>query len=389
MRENQTLPWILLAGVSILLSLVLIIVAVFSVQRRYFKTYDQITRPSPPQAATESSQSWTPPISRQGGYPFEISEIDKGFVGLFVYSFGDHKTRKVNLNGLELAGAGQVGLGDTEPSPSKDFRYTAFIGQNHGLYVLSNETLDYKQVPSRGSVTYFTGWLGESHRFVYYVSPDTLSMRDDAPFGADDEEYFDPNREVSDGFYVFDVDTGQRKLLYPIEYVASIVDDDLMLVRKNIDDPRLTVFSVSKFIANTAYVEELMPFMSYGQFNFTADGSKWAFISHSRGSGTDDLLFAQFPNAQGIKVDSAGWAVIQFPIFSQTGKYLAYRRDFDSWVYDVRNGEKKRLTKGQPEAWLGDTQLVVRRIENKINRPSYYIFDLTSQNLTRIDTIEK
>ncbi len=344
----------------------------------------------------DESPRWIKPVSSKKGYPvasggLSASDSTRQF---FIYSFSTKELHKVNQS--LVSGGYASGIGTGGPKASPDLLYTAFIDQKtKNLWLLSNETLETKQVTQNGFVAYVSGWSPSSTKIIYQIPADSITARTRGMGGYQPtKEVFNPN--LDSGFFVFDINSGKTKKLYPVEHFETFIDNDRILVRTTDQESndRLIVFNINTFEADYGFVKEKF---GYGadQFSFSKNGEKWAYTL-SRNPTTDaNIIYADFPDKEGEQIDSGDWAETQFPLISPDGTKLAFsRRDgyaepglpnYAVWVYNTSNKEKTKYNvEGWADTWVDENTLVVKA-SNASKKENYlYLLNLESGESTKI-----
>lgn len=359
----------------------------------------QTDKPTPSQSKSEQKLSkseeniWVKPVSSKKGYPIVKTE-GENTKKLYIYSLSSKTKRLIDIP--VAYGGGAAGLGQSDPWVSPDLFYTAFINKETGnLFLLSNETLEKKQVTTNGGIGFITGWSPDSKNILYSVGNDTISTRIQGPI------QYPPlkltfKKILDSGYFIFNIDSGKTTKLYPVEYIEGFIDNENLLVRMTEQsyNDYLVVFNINSFEANYALVKEKFGFGA-NQFNFTRDGKKWVFTL-SRNPTTDaNIIYADFPQKEGMQIDSGKWAEVQFPLISPKGTKIAYVKEegfvtpgtprFIVWSYLTADKTKKRLTQGKPELWIDETILIISDVNYDKNEKEYYILDTESGKTEKMD----
>lgn len=196
---------------------------------------------------------------------------------------------------------------------------------------------------------------------------------------------FNPN--IDYGFFLFDIDSGVTKKLYPIEYFESFIDNEKILVRTTaFTTDRFIVFNINTFEADYGFVKEKFGFGA-GQFDFTSDGSKWTYILSPNPTTDNNIIYATFPNKEGEVIESAGWGDFSSPIFSPEGTKIAYAKGSPGshavWVYDTNSKKKTKYSEGAPMVWIDEnTILITQRDFADLLKLHYFLLDLTNNTTT-------
>lgn len=329
---------------------------------------------------------WKKPESEEKGYP--VLGKDNS---LSVYSLSTGKLVPTKYKSTGVGGS--AGNGSSNPLASPNLLYTVFInateGQSGDIYLLSNSTLEARKITTDSSVSYISGWSPDSKRFIYFGGGGTISERTRGQGGfPTGKTQFAQSHGT--GFFSFDIESGETKNLYPVDYFETFIDNNRILVRAA--DPgtndNLVTFNLDTFEADYGFVKEKFP---YGAMNFSIspDGSKWTYML-SRNPTTDmSIIFADFPNKEGVDVDSGTWAEFQFPKISSDGKKIAYsKRDgylgegnpkYATWVYDtVTKNKTKYDVDGYVQTFI-DNMIIIGFPGTKLS-----LIDLSSGKITKI-----
>lgn len=343
---------------------------------------------------TTESVSWEKPVSTQKGYPVSSPVVGLNNTReLSVYSFSTKELRKINQ--FSTGDGFAAGFGSTGPKASPDLLYTVFIDQKtKNLWLLSNETLKAKQISQNGGVSYIPGWSPNSTKIIYQIAADSITSRTQGMGNPESKVMFSPN--LDSGFFMFDINSGKTKKLYPVEYFETFIDNERILVRTSEqgNNDRLIIFNTNTFEADYGFVKETFGFGA-NQFTFSKDGNKWAYTL-SRNPTTDaNIIYADFPNKEGKEIDSGTWSEVQFPLIYLDGTKIAFsRRDgypepgsriYAVWVYDASSKEKKKYdVEGWADTWVDKNTLIVKASNASKKENFIYLLDLESGNSTKI-----
>lgn len=287
-------------------------------------------------SATE--ENWKKPASNSKGYPI----VDNKTRELKVF---DINTLTLKNTGIEvLCCGGSVGYGNTDPLPSPNLNYTAYIDFNtKDLWFLSNQNFKKESVSKGQAVNYISGWSKDGKYLVYYIQEDTLKFRKDGPAEWETVEKF--TQQEKSGFYLFDTTNGKTTNLSPIQYFVGFVDGDEFLARTSAESERLVVFDVENFVADYALITEDFGF-GVSQFDFSQSGNKWVFTYSQNPTQDANIVYADFPKKNGVFIDSGVWAEVQWPVISHDGKRVTYQKT----GIDEQTGEIKNYI------WLYDSE---------------------------------
>lgn len=337
--------------------------------------------------------SWKKPESSQIGVPIPTKQNANNQRSFSIYSVATGKLQKINKD-ID-AGGGGLGLGSSDPLSSPDLLYTAFIDRDsNNLYLLSNETLEETQITKNGGVSYINDWSPDSTKIVYNIGADSIESRMQGQGGPPNKATF--SKVSQPGFYIFNIETGENTLLYPISYVEGFIDNNRLLIKPNDQffQDKLITFNTQSFEANYTVSSEKFGF-GEGQYDFAPDGKKWTYTL-SRNPTTDaNIIYTDFPNKEGETIDSGNWADVQFPKFSPSGKKIAYWRqegyagegipNMTVWVYDTASKEKKRYADGYLVQWIDENSLLYKKVDVPSNATTYFILDLSSNSSKKVE----
>lgn len=302
------------------------------------------------------------PISKVKGVPIEKDGK------LYIY-YPDTKQTKFVKNGISFGGESEKGESGAMVSPN--LLYTAVLGTSGGeLSIISNESLEVKIVAKRA--TYYTDWSPDSRYLLYYAEPITISHPNSDSGGMGDSSG-DPISKVkfdnpsANGYFIFDMTTGKTLSLYPLERAIGFIDNHRILTRQDGESDQLIVFDLDSFEADYKFVKDSFGFGA-GQFDFSPDGKKWTFTL-SRNPTTDaNIILADFPQKEGVQIDTGAWAEIQSSFVSPDVSKVVYQRSkgmidgfpqLSLMVYDVKSKTKQAVADGMPLMWLDNDNVLV------------------------------
>lgn len=325
----------------------------------------------------KTNSSWQKPDSKEQGFPIPTKETKPNTRRFLIYSLSKDKTLPVDYN-VQGAG-GAMGYGETSPLASPDLLYTVFINEeDKNLWLLSNETLQAKRITDFGGVSYISGWSKDSKKIIFNIGADSITSQTQG-MGGYPETKIQFKTNLNPGYFIFNIETGELKKLYPIESFEAFIDNERILTRATDQGSkdRLIVFNTNTFEADYGFVKDKFGFGNL-QFNFTNNGEKWTFTASKNPTNDAYIVYADFPSKEGETVDSGQWADVQFPILSPDGNKISYSRKEGyissgipkqvAWVYDVKNKTKKGYIEGWPKVWINNHSLIVFN-------DSYYILN--------------
>lgn len=336
-----------------------------------------------------SQSKWTKPLSTDRGYPI----FDKKSENLYVYNISKGILLDTKYKSLDNSGA--AGYGETKAIASDDYLYIAFMpAKGEEIRILTpydNKTIE---VPESKFAEYITGWIPGSHKLIYYIpvlNVSTVKTGMGGMINYNDTETFYKNR--TEGFIMFDLDTGKSEVLSPLTYIETIQNSDNIITRTAEPSPqndRLVVFNILDYTANYSLVKDTFGFGT-NQLSFSKDGKKWAFTDGINENKQVNIIFADFPFKQGTVVDTADWAWVQWPKVSPKGDKLAYQKrqgysqpsgnpqDF-TFIYDPNTKTSKMVHEGTPDVWIDNENLIIR----DSYKPAYYLTNTTNGDTKKI-----
>lgn len=339
----------------------------------------------------EEKTNWVKPASTKKGYPIYDSKTNE--LSIFLI---DSKELK-NTGKKTSWGSGASGFGSTDSIASPDLLYTAYIDkESQELKLLSNETFTDVVLSTPGEkVSYISGWSPDSKKIIYYIDQQTLATRKTGMMPWEGKEKF--NKKLNPGFIIFNIETGERESLYPVAYFISFIDNNRILVKAGEDEfmgKRLIVFDFSTFEADYSFVKEEF---GYGanQFTFSENGKKWTYTLSRKPTEDANIIYADFPNKEGVDIDSGGWADVQFPYISPSGSKIAYWKKegyvsdgvlrFTVWIYDEKSKLKEKYAEGMIMGWIDENRLIYRVQNTSVTDSTFYLLDLTSKQSTKMN----
>lgn len=357
----------------------------------------QISDASLPSTST-IAESWTKPKSIQKGYPIvKFTPTDQQPKrNLYIYSFSTKSLRNTNLL---LGGSGRDTIhGRLDAVPSPDMLYTAYVDSNYTLWILSNETLQAQQV-TQTKGTNIIGWTPNSKKLLYNIDKSTI-LTSTHGMGSGPTGVINFDKNDAGGVFVFDIYSGAMQKLSPINdtnEIIEIIDNSRLLTNVDSTGGKLIVFNFDTFQADYGFVKEEFGFGA-DQHTFSADGKKWAYTL-SRNPTTDaNIIYADFPNKEGLVIESGEWAYVQRPIISQDGFRVVYAkregltqigipRNF-TYLYDATTKIKKQLIEGNPLKWADSSTIIITRPnaeDGSADALEYYLVDIKTGSSTKMN----
>lgn len=333
---------------------------------------------------------WNKLISTKKGYPIVNPSTNE--LSIFLIDSNELK----NIGKKLYWGGGSAGYGSSDPLSSPDSLYTAYIDKStQELKILSNETLKEVVLSIPGEkVSYISGWSPDNKKIIYHIDQETLATRKTGMMPWEGKELF--NKKLSPGFILFNIETGERTNLYPVNQFISFIDNDRILVKAGEDEfmgKRLIVFNISTFEADYSFVKEEYNFGT-GQFTFSTDGKKWTYTLSRKPTEDANIIYADFPNKEGTEVDKGGWADVQFPFISPNGSKIAYwkREGYirdgvprtTVWIYDTGSKTKDKYAEGYVMKWIDENRLIYRIQNSSVSDSTYYLLNITTKESIKI-----
>lgn len=361
----------------------------------FFSNRSEIAQPSQPKdpqtPTTSESATYAKPASTKKGYPFSYRENSTVQTPvLAIYSLSDNKMHY--FTDITLGGSGaNLGRGISEPVPSPDLLYSVYIdNKTNNVWLTSNETFEKVAVTDNGKVSFISGWSPDSKRFIYYVSDHTITLETQG-YGGYQEEKVTFDKNLQSGFFLFDIDSGQTTHLYPVDYMLGFIDNSRLLVQSTETDDRLIVFDVDTFEADFGYVKEIFGFGA-GQYDFTSDGKKWTFTLSNNPTTDANIMYADFPQKTGIKVETGNWADIQNPHFSPDGTFIAYDKKSGEiqpgfprtliTIYNTVDKSIKSYAEGSVKQWVTNNEIIISRYNIEKKLQEYFLLTLSTNQVT-------
>lgn len=350
------------------------------------------TQPTNTTSTTETA--WKELASAQKGFP--VRNTDSGEKDNVVKFYSLATKKVVTLKNAKLGyGGGAAGQGTSDPLASPNLLYTAYIGDDQNLWLVSHETQKTKQLTSDGFVSYINDWSPDSKKIVYYVEPDTIAKRNNIPHGY--SEKLDFKLQKSKGFYEFNVTTGEDTPLTAIEYSEGYIDNNTLLVKQDSESETLITFDTKKLTANQGIVKQKANFGT-GPYDFSSDGKLWTYHDavdvKNPTEGEVRILVGSFPGVASTVVDSGSWADLQAPHFSPDAKKIAYEKstglnsegvpNSSVWVYDMAAKTKTEYSKGRPLQWTDNKTVLIEQTTSKGEVSKLILLDLTTKKETTV-----
>lgn len=367
------------------------------------------TIPSTEAPNYNSGRTWTKPVSYDRAIPI-VKKDNK------LYWYSMTKKQLYPTKYRTSWGGGYSGYGDSDPLPSPDGKFIAFINygddnrdDSRNLYILpagSDEAIKITDYP----VGYINSWSTDSSKILFYSSSNNLdkskdidedSMGGDYPLWDMNVSF---NKEAFPGFHSFNIENGIDTFLYPLSTAEMFVDKNRILIemeQKENKNRRLVLFNVDTFAADFTTVNYPIK-SSTLQKSFSADGAFWArTIDGGTMGGEVKIMFSKFPNDEGDIVDAASWATIQRPILNSDGKYLAYNIDGEkikegqfagqysdnTIIWDTTTKKMIKELKGHPRYWVDAETLLIGRAEYGNVLDNFSSFDLFNIKTQTTDVI--
>lgn len=338
-----------------------------------------------------SPVKWIRPESIKKGYP--ILNPETNMLDIFLVDLKDLK----NTNKKAVGGGGASGYGATDPVASPDLFFTAYIDKDtQQLNLLSHETFKEAILTPGEKVAYIFGWSPDSRKIIYSITSDTLATRREGPGGQwEGKEQFDSQRDP--GFFVFDIVTGKKTKLSPIEYIESFIDGNRILVKARGEEymsKRLIVFNLDTFEADYGLLKDEYGFGA-SQYSFPLNGLTWTYTYSKNPTNDANIIYADFPTKEGIEIDTGNWAEVQFPFISPQGTKVAYWKQegyvtegsprYAVWIYNVETRTKERYGEGMMVRWVDENRLIYRIQNQSVSDSTFYLFDLKTRESIKMN----
>lgn len=350
------------------------------------------TLSSPTQTTATQSSDWKKPKSSEKGFVIIPRNPPKGSRPVFIYSFATKKTTSISLDvGISSFASG---LGGGDPVVSPDFYYTAYIdGKTHNLWLFSNQTQKSTQITTGGSVAFITAWSPDSTKILYVVNKDTIEERVRGYGGIDNASTtFDKNPQK--GFFLFDINNGQTTNIYPISQTEGFVDNNRLLTFVNTSDngdQRLIVFDTQSFTMDYS-AKELFGFGT-NQYSITKDGKYWSYTLSRHPTDDANIIYAPFPQKEGVQIDSGSWAQVQNSHINPQGTYIAYSRadsntngvpNTVTMIYNISTKDRFQAIPGSPVMWFDETHVIVVTYPSD-TQVSYTLYDVATKTSEKMN----
>lgn len=316
-----------------------------------------------------TNTTWKKPESNQKGFPIFTTNIPENSRTLQLYSFTTKQVTPLPKKSIGMSGAS--GIGSSDPLVSPNFLYTAFIDNDtHNLWLVSNETKKSVSITSYGGVAYITAWSPDSSKIIYVIQSENSGQEGPGDgILSNAPNTFDPH--LDPGFFLFDTNTGKTQKLYPLSTIEGFIDDDRVFTFVSTDgtnnNDRLVVFNTKTFTMDTQVSQEKFGFGAL-QYTFTQDGKYWTYML-SRNPTTDaNIIYAPFPQKEGVQIDSGAWAQVQNSHINPQGTYVAYshqdtytdgRPNYMTFIYNTKTKEKFQAVPGMPMKWFDENQIII------------------------------
>lgn len=291
-------------------------------------------------------------------------------------------------------GGSELGKGSSSPTTAPNLLYTAFIGSDGNLWLISHQTQKTQQLTKNGFVGFISGWSPDSTKILYGFSKDTIATRNNVPDAPRSSKLqFKP--QASTGLHIVDITTGSNSPLAAIEYTEGFIDNNRLLVRESGESESLAIFDIGKMEADQSTVAGKYGFGSL-QYSFSDDGKVWAYTGSNHPTDDAFVAFGSFPQRPSVIIDSGAWAEVQSPLVSANGQKIVYAKregyigtgipNQTTWIYDIASRKKAKLGTGQPQQWINDTTLLAKKANSKGYNGSLILIDTTTKEETLIYT---
>lgn len=164
--------------------------------------YTFVTKPS----IINTLGKWEEPVSNKRGYPI----VDEKTNELLIYDLDDKKLKKTGVQG-------------SDPFPSPDLSYTAYIDyKDTGLKLLSNASLKSINLDDN-NVALISGWYPDSSKLIY-------SKRDGEVVAGTPRLYT----------WLYDVKQNDKIKITEGQPVQWVDDNNIIVSRQIVDDGKIT-----------------------------------------------------------------------------------------------------------------------------------------------------
>lgn len=348
----------------------------------------------------ERSKAWEKLASSEKAFPIQTYK-DKNSPGVWkLYSLSKNKLLSLDTVELTPNGGSYAGSGSSDPIASPNLLYTAFVGKDSNLWLLSNETLQTQQLTTTGFVGSIIGWSPDSTKITFNHAQDTIANRTNVPHAPTTSKLsFKPQSDV--GLHQISVETGDTTPLAAIEYSDGYINNDTLLVRPDSDSAsRLIVFNTKTLEADQSSIK-LQPNFGTNQFSFSRDGKKWAYLNsldpQQPTEGGVTIVFGSFPQTASTVIETGSWAELQWPRFSPNGTKIVYQKSEGYigegvpketvWIYDIAKKTKAKYAEGAPERWLDDSTILVKpQGKDGFSLSSFILLDINTKKATTVKT---
>lgn len=282
-----------------------------------------------------------------------------------------------------MSGGRSIYQGGDDPTPSPDLHTTAFINTDGSLGLINAEGLNKLNLPNNLFVDYISGWSPDSKRLIVHSTSNDLSKTYNGYGGPPTSMEFPMNR-LPGGFYLVDVVNGKVTFLYPLSGFVDWIDSNKVLAVVQLSyEPReqYIIFDTNNFLADYETLKDKFSKFEFAWFSFDDSGKKWAISLGNTGNDQtkpsySDIILADFPAITGQTVDQGGWADVQLPNLSPSGKLLVYANSGNLVIWDGTN--KTRVEDARFIMWINDNQFIYSKTFGQATnqQTKYYLYEV-------------
>jgi len=380
-----------------------------------FKPWEYRKKTIPPITEVTSSRSPTNRLKITSEVTMGFGFVGKKTDNLLIYNTDNSKLFKTPMRVTEAREF--LGKGSSQPLTSSNLLYTAVIDNNNKLYIISHTNFKTYSVETDRTVEFINSWSGDGKKLIYYTSSENVASLLTNQEEKNGKYVFSPI-DTYEGFWLYDVETGKKKELYPLQSILGMDANNIILASAYFDLQPF-IFSISEFSADFSQID-------WKKFGWDENGKKitrqynicnycplWAYVRtdhdreyEKRHPGEtlilDYLVVAKFPETVGKNLTSNGFPGINRLALSPNGKLIAYQ----NYISSVNNGETYKkgdftclgaideetslkttgywYEQSTPVLWLDDKRLILKLLKNSTEDLHYLIWNTETQQITNI-----